>query len=240
MNDSPVRLNIAEFGGFAGGGFEGEFSKIRVRVQNIGFTKEVALHYNDHGTWIEVALAWISNFGDYDVFFVNEPKLVEEFALRYSIGGITFWDNDQGQNYRFAGRAAVIGRNVSLKTATARRGTEAGGGSVFDTSWIEGELYVNNLSPAKVVGVRLSVDGGASWEDVEASFAGSAAGPGASFDPSTAEWWIFKSPERNFNPASSQFRFAAFYRDLSTGTEFWDNNFGQDYKVSKADGSMAG
>lgn len=235
MNRSPVRLKIASFGGFAGGGFEGQFSSMIIRVQNLGFAKDVALRYNNFGNWTEDSLSWKANFGDYDLFSVNEPKLVEEFVVRYSVNGQTFWDNNGGQNYHFGGRAAVIGGNLALNKATARRGTEAGGGFVFDTSWIEGEIYVNNLSSSKQVGIRLSVDGGATWEDISASFAGPAAGSGAVFDPSTAELWRFRSPELNFNPAESQFRFAAFYRNLPSGDVFWDNNFGQDYKVSKAD-----
>jgi len=241
MNDSPIRLSIAAFGGSAAGGLAEGFSNITAKVRNIGFTKDVALHYNNGGgTWVEVPLTWKSNFGDYDVFFVSEPKLVEEFVLRYSIGGITFWDNDEGRNYRFAGQAALIGGNVSLKGATARRRTQAGGGLMVDTSWIEGELYVNNLSPAKTVGIRLSVDDGATWDEVEASFAGPAIGPGVTLDVNTAELWVFKSPELNLNPTSGYFRFAVFHRDLSTGQEFWDSNFGQDYKVSKTEGSVAG
>jgi hypothetical protein len=238
MDASPVRLNIATFGAFAGGGFEGQFSNITARVQNIGFTKDVALHYNSGGNWTEVPLAWKSNFDDYDVFFVSEHQLVEEFVLRYSIGGITFWDNNDGLNYHFANRAAVIGGNVSLKKATSRRGTEAGGGFVFDTSWIEGEIYVNNLSPIKEVGIRLSTDGGINWKDVDASFAGPAAGDAATFDASTAELWTFKSPELNFDPTANQFQFVVFYRNIPTGEDFWDDNFGQNYKVSKTDGSV--
>jgi Carbohydrate/starch-binding module (family 21) len=241
MNGAPVRLHVAAFGGFAGGGVEGEFSNITSRVQNIGFTKDVALHYKrTNSNWAQVPMSWKSNFGDYDVFFASEPKLIEEFVLRHTIGGVIFWDNDEGRNYHFGGHAVVVGGNVSLSKATARQGTEAGGGFVFETSWLEGELYVNNLSPVKEVGIRLSADGGATWEDVNGTFAGPAAGLGAAFDSSTAELWKFKSQELNFNPAASEFRFAVFYRNLPTGEVFWDNNFGQDYKVSKAEGSVAG
>jgi hypothetical protein len=238
MNGAPVRLHIAAFGGFAGGGVEGEFSNITARVQNIGFNKDVALYYKDNGDWTEVPMSWKSNFGDYDVFFVSVPKLVEEFVLRYTIGGVIFWDNDEGRNYHFGGRAVVVGGNVSLSKATARQGTEAGGGFVFETSWVEGEVYVNNLSPVKEVGVRLSADGGATWQEVDATFAGPAAGNGAAFDSSTAELWKFKSPELSFNPAASEFRFAVYYRNVPTDELFWDNNFVQDYKLSKTDGSI--
>ena len=241
MNGAPVRLHVAAFGGFAGGGVEGEFSNITSRVQNIGFTKDVALHYKrTNSNWAEVPMSWKSNFGDYDVFFASVPRLVEQFVLRYTIAGIIFWDNDDGRNYQFGGRAVVVGGNVSLNKAIARQGTESGGGFVFETSWIEGEIYVNNLSPVKEVGIRLSSDAGATWEEVSATFAGPAAGSGAAFDSSTAELWKFKSPEREFNPVANQFRFAVYYRNLPTGEVFWDNNFGQDYKVSKADGSIAG
>ncbi|MBD0353027.1 MAG: hypothetical protein ICV65_17945, partial [Flavisolibacter sp.] len=41
----------------------------------------------------------------------------------------------------------------------------------------------------------------------------------------------------NLNNASPHFRFAVFYHNIVSGEVFWDNNFGQDYKVSKVDGS---
>jgi hypothetical protein len=31
-----------------------------------------------------------------------------------------------------------------------------------------------------------------------------------------------------------------FYQDQATGEVFWDNNFRQDYRVSKADGATIG
>jgi hypothetical protein len=237
MNGTAVRLKIASFSGFAGGGFEGQSSNITAKVQNIALSKDVALHYNDLGIWTEAALSWNAHFGDYDLFSISKPALVEEFVLRYSVGGQTFWDNNNFKNYSFGGRAAVIGGNVVLNKATARRGTEAGGGFVVETSWLEGEIYVNNLSPVKEVGVVLSADGGVTWNRVSAGFAGPAAGT-SPFDSTTSELWTFKSPELNLNPASDQFRLAVFHHNVPSGDLFWDNNFGQDYKVSKTDGSM--
>jgi hypothetical protein len=57
------------------------------------------------------------------------------------------------------------------------------------------------------------------------------------FVGSGAEVWRFKTPVLNLNTASATFRFAVFYRNLATGEVFWDNNFGQDYTLSKLDGS---
>ncbi|HKG98520.1 MAG TPA: hypothetical protein VKA97_11920 [Pyrinomonadaceae bacterium] len=237
MNGLPVRLKIASVGGFSGGGFTGQFTNATVRVKNIAFIKEVTLHYKNNGAWMDESLAWKAQFGNYDLFSVTKSELIEEFVIRYSTAGQTFWDNNGGWNYRFAGRAALIGGNVALSKATAKRGTQAGGGFVFDTSWIEGEIFVSNLSFGKSVGIRLTVDGGATWSDVPAGFGSSGTGSSGIGDPSAAEIWKFKSPELNFNPVASEFRFAVFYRNLATGEAFWDNNFAQDYKVSKANGS---
>jgi hypothetical protein len=39
----------------------------------------------------------------------------------------------------------------------------------------------------------------------------------------------------NLDQSSPVFRFAIFYNNLDTGEFFWDNNFGQDYTLSKSD-----
>jgi hypothetical protein len=51
------------------------------------------------------------------------------------------------------------------------------------------------------------------------------------------ELWKFKTPELNIDETSDEFMFAVFYRNLATGEVFWDNNFEQNYRVSKTDGS---
>jgi len=128
---------------------------------------------------------------------------------------------------------------VLLYGAKARRDMEAGGGFTFITSWLEGEILVNNLAYAKDGGVRLSADGGVTWQDTYGSFAGDHTGDGI-FVGTGAEVWKFKTPELNLDNSSPNFRFAVFYRNLATSEVFWDNNFGQDYKVSKVDGAIIG
>ena len=59
-------------------------------------------------------------------------------------------------------------------------------------------------------------------------------------DSPGAEVWQFKTPELNLDNFASEFRFAVFYRVQATGEVFWDNNFGQDYRNSKADGATVG
>jgi Carbohydrate/starch-binding module (family 21) len=143
---------------------------------------------------------------------------------------------DAAQDYRFVTNLAIVGAHVVLNKAVSKQGIQAGGGFVFTTSWLEGEILVNNLSFVKNVGVRLSADGGISWNDTLGFFAGSHDADNIFIGPG-ADVWRFKTPELNLVSNPGEFRFAVFYRNGATGEWFWDNNFGQDYKISKADGA---
>ncbi|MBI3795521.1 MAG: hypothetical protein HY268_00925 [Deltaproteobacteria bacterium] len=210
MTQPPVRLKYVESDNFSpGGGVTGvNNTKITAKVKNLAFAKDVALHYaQSDGTWTEKALRWQKNFGAYDVFALSDNTFVmTQFVIRYSVEGQTFWDNNDEANYHIDEiRPNTVGGNVILNKATARRGTQAGGGFVVTTSWVEGEIFVKNLSANKRVGLRLSPDG---W---------------------------FKTPELNLDESRPDFIFAVFYNNLDTGEWFWDSNFGQDYTLSKTD-----
>lgn len=237
MNDS-VRLKLARIGFFSGGGFTGSFAPISVKVKNSSFAKNVLVHYTpDNAVWKDFPLAFSSHFGDYDVFSGEVNEQVSQFVIRYTANGETFFDNNSGSNYPLLSTGAAVGGNVMLNLATAKIDHEAGGGFVFTTSWLEGEILVANLSFAKEVGVRLSVDGGLTWHNTNGGYAGSETSEGKFIGPA-AEVWRFKTPELNLVNPSLDFRFAVFYRNLATGEVYWDNNFEQDYKVSKTDGAV--
>lgn len=234
----PVRLKYATSQAFTVGGVSDAYMYTKAKVSNIGFAKDVQIHFRTpSGTWIEQPLIWIANFGDYDLFLLNHGTHTAEFVIRYSVNGVTFWDNNQNVNYHLNNFANTVGGNVVLNRAVAKIGTQVGGGFVFTTSWLEGEIYVNNLSFGKQVGVRLSTDGGLSWQDTNASFVGNI-GEGTFTTSLGAELWRFKTPELNLDPAATFFRFAIYYRNLATNEWFWDNNFEQDYRMSKVEGTF--
>ena len=240
MGQQPIRLKYVESVSFSpGGGVTGvDITAVTAKVMNIAFAKDVALHYvQPDGTWNERPLIWQKNFDTYDLFAFNDSTFViTDFVLRYSVDGQTFWDNNGGANYHIDElRPNTVGRNVVLNKATARQGSEAGGGFVFTTSWVEGEIFVKNLSFNKRVGIRLSANGWASFQDTDALFSGKVA---VAEGDSQAEVWNFKTPELNIDTRRPDFKFAVFYNDLDTGEWFWDNNFDQDYTLSKADLAM--
>jgi hypothetical protein len=235
--EQSVRLKYIESDNFSpGGGITGvNNTKMTAKAKNIAFAKDVAIHYAQaDGAWVERPLAWHKNYLHHDLFALTDNSFITtEFVIRYTVNGETFWDNNGGGNYHVdSERPNTIGGNVILNKATARRGSQAGGGFVFTTSWIEGEIFVKNLSFQKHVGIRVSANGGASFHDTNASFSGNVP---VAVGLSQVEVWKFKTAELNIDQSSAEFRFAVFYNNLDSGEWFWDNNFRQDYTLSKTD-----
>jgi hypothetical protein len=233
-----VRAGWGEF--YAVSGMTFAWTALVVKVKNLAYAKDVDLHYRVGSQWRVQPLVWLAGFGSYDIFGGAGNTSIpacSEFAVRYQVGAMEFWDNNAGWNYTVSTYRGVVGGAVGLKRATARLGIEAGAGMTFETEWIEGEIYVANLSYQKRVGLVYSRDGGLHWETVEAGYQGPEHGVAA--DIAGVEIWKFKTPVLNRTPAA-EYRFAVFYetRDpgLGWGTTYWDNCFGGDYRLPKVDG----
>jgi hypothetical protein len=75
-------------------------------VHNLGYAKDVALHYRYAGSdeWREFTLTWLAWLGDHDIFTSPSPgylrPLATDFVIRYSVNGRTYWYNNYGLNYR--------------------------------------------------------------------------------------------------------------------------------------------
>jgi hypothetical protein len=238
MAETPVRLKYSTAQAFSpGGGISVSYTHLAVSVKNLGFAKDVVMHRRHYdGTWLDEPLAWHAHHGDHDLFQISGPH-ANEFAVRYSVDGATYWDNNGGTNYHVPTADAVCGGNVALKKATARRGVQAGGGFTVTTSWIEGEIYVNNLSFVKEIAIRYSRDNGLTWSDTFADHVGKA-NDHAYTPVQQVEVWKFKTPE--FNLAPADFRFAVYYRVPAWGVTFWDNNHAHDFRLTTQDGAAVG
>ncbi len=238
--DEPVRLKLAYGQSYAVSGMTFGWTTIDVNVKNIAFQKSVVMHYKDAaaGTWKDFPLTFSGHYGNYDVFSGTNAPTTQEFVIKYTVPGEEHWDNNAGANYQIATFAGVVGGKVMLKKATAHIGAEAGGGFTFTTSWFDGEIYVQNLSFNKRVGVRYTADGGANWTDADGSYAGKVQAVANTVD--SIEIWKFKTPTLNtMNP--NTFRFAVYYELRDSGPNFgqryWDNNFAQDYFLGKIEGT---
>jgi hypothetical protein len=239
MDGQVVRLKYAESVTFSpGGGVTGVMdSHFDVKVKNIAVEKDIAIRYaQPNGVFTEKAMTFPpqNHFGDYDVFTLTDDTFsTTQFVVRYTVAGQTFWDNNQGADYRIDDvHPNTVGGNVVLNKAVAHRGSEAGGGFVFTTSRVDGEILVKNLSFNKRVGIRLSPNNWGTFEDTIATFSGPVS---VAVGVSEVEVWKFITAELNLDQSSPVFRFAIFNNNLDTGEFFWDNNFGQDYTLSKND-----
>jgi hypothetical protein len=231
-----VRLKYATTQEFAVGGIPGgvAYTYVKVKVKNTAPSKDVQVHYKQPSpSWADISLPWLANYGDYDLFGRSDGFVTSEFAVYASIAGEVDWDNNGWMNYRLENFQNVVGGNVALNKATAKQGVQAGGGFTFQTSWFEGEIYVNNLCFAKRVGVRFTADDWATWQDCDAVYAGPV-GEGTYSTSSGAEVWKFKTPELNYDHSSNVFTFAVYFLRLDSGAWYWDNNFDQDYTLAKA------
>lgn len=241
----PVRLKVAFGENYAVSGMTFAWTRIYVNIKNITYTKKVQLHYKGFdGLWRDFNLPFVGHYGNFDVFGSSSSSTppCNEFVVRYVVSNMEFWDDNSFENYKIGAYSGCAGGNVMLKKAVARTGFQGGGGFTFQTSWLEGEIYVFNKSYHKRVVIHYTTDNWFTFSDVEASYAGQE--KGLADYVKGVEIWKFKTPELNYNPASDIFRFAVYYEILDPGmfyhTIFWDNNFEQDYELSKVDGTKIG
>lgn len=204
------------------------YTYVIAKVANLGYDKQVLLHYREgSGPWKQRQLSWVEWHGDHDIFSTGTPNTsppsAAEFALSYTVNGNTFWDSQFGQNYRTGAGTTITGGHVALFGATTRFA-----GLAPNERDVTGDIYVDNLSPQKVVGIRMSTDGGNVWQDVPAQYTGTST-EGAYNNLGIVEKWHFVTPVFvGLQPV----RFAAYYRDVTSGKTYWDNNFGNDYVLS--------
>jgi hypothetical protein len=207
----PVRLGYATT--------QDGWTTLRVKVKDLSVEKHVRVRCRFGFDWRDFDLPFISHCYGYDVFADVVP-CADEFAVSCSLDEIEYWDNNDHKNYRVPVWKNAIGGKVSLRTARMRA-LDA------DHRWMQGVVYVENLSSRKNVGVSLLPDGATQWVDLLGTYDGVAGeGGGGPWVTGPVERWRFVSPIFR----SNDFRFAVFYRDQDSGEIYWDNNFGQDYR----------
>lgn len=90
-----------------------------IQVLNLAYEKQVAVHYSftNWRTIAETTASWVSSgppaeagAPHTDIFrfrlpvppFILSPGATLEFAICYQVKGCTYWDNNNGQNYKLS------------------------------------------------------------------------------------------------------------------------------------------
>lgn len=224
------------FSSYKGPWLRGSFETI---VTNLAYAKQVHIHYKKtDGTWGDYALTynrpasagkevWSANFtntsGGIDLPGVTEPI---EFAVKYTVNGTTYWDNNNGANYRIKqdGGTILVGSNVYNAIYNP---------TVTNTNTVYGYATVKNIALAKSVEIIYSLDNWATTQKVPATFSSSFWSGGYSSAPNPNgygfEEWNYAIPVGN---TATRLQYAIKY--TVNGISYWDNNFGRNYSTTIA------
>jgi hypothetical protein len=214
----------------------------RIVVQNLAYNKKVSVHHERIGQgWEDLAASYVGPAGNGNEIW--EAKIMwnamtgpstcpygTHFVLKYEVNGKTYWDNNGAQNYDLAEHSGPMfgaGLNVIVRSATRYERTYGNPGTT-----LYGTLNVRNLAYHKALNVIYTTDSWKSAQVVPASFV-SFYGP-AYATPIMApnaygiEPWSW-SVDLPFSVSVLEFVIAY---DVN-GTTYWDNNFGQNYRLTK-------
>lgn len=192
----------------------------RIEVANLAYHKQVRVVYSaPGGVWrhIDAHHVRTSPDGSRDVFeFDARPVRVQRFAVAYTVGGQTYWDNNGGVDYwlRAYEYDAVLGHGVDIGGAQVVA-YDAPGDGVLDV-----HLLVRNRAADKVIRAHYTEDG---WRTVREARGAYLATLG-----SNLEVWGLAIPLADDRPAASDAVFMAFELRWPGGAA-WDNNLGLDH-----------
>jgi hypothetical protein len=207
-----------------------------VKVKNLAFQKQVFVHIQDPcgGTsWVDVQGAFVQAAGPdgYELWRVTKGigafggKGPFTFVVGYTVNGVTYWDNNNGNNFVVPVnqplpsnvQGLVLGDpNVLVRAATVASGT------------FSGEIHLRNIAFSKAVTVVYTTDNWATQHNLSASYAAGPTGNGF-------EAWSFSTSVGS----ATSVQFAVSY--TVNGQTYWDNNFNMNYtaNASGANGAAA-
>lgn len=172
-------------------------------------SKQVYVHHStyDQG-WVDTEAAFCGKTDSNTEIWKASVSGIqsEEYAIKYVGDGVTYWDNNNGNNYE-AGN--VVG-TAAVKALPLR----SGAGSTYTV-----QASVKNLAYNKVVKVRYTEDNWATYKEANLSYS-------YSDSDTNSEVWQTGISVAN----SSDFEYCISY--TVNGTTYWDNNFGTNYDSS--------
>ncbi|MBW7476807.1 Ig-like domain-containing protein [Paenibacillus oenotherae] len=191
-----------------------------IEVDNIGYQKEVYVHYTTgNGQWYDIPASyagkteanlegWVFNA------IVSDTNNPIRFAIKYNVNGQTYWDNNNNQDYQIGGSAPdrVLAKSfLSLDTA------DFGSANAFS-----GRIYLKNITHHKKVTIRYTTDNWASYKEKDAVY-----GSPLPKSNNSLEFWDFNV---DVAPNVREVRYIIAY--VANGVTYWDNNYKRDHVVT--------
>lgn len=212
-----------------------------IEVSNIAYTKQVVVRYmeKESGVWADVNATYVKSIsGNKEIWTFKTPEKIfvgrwssaeYQFAVKYTVNGVTYWDNNDGKDYKVgtgtysASPAMVLGRSaVQLKTASYSSLSTTKG-------LLSGMIVLKNLAYTKTVQVQFSTNNWKSSFTRNAVYGGAYVASGPNGGTATGlEYWNFSAT--NALPAGKNLKIRVKY--TVNGVTYTDNNFGSDYSLA--------
>lgn len=222
-------------------GYSWEDGRFEAQVANLAYAKQVAAHVKKtDGTWYDYPLSFDHTSGsnkevwgaNFSITYAGVNSLpdtgpVIEFALKYTVNGVTYWDNNGGANYkvtRDAGSYLGTGVNIAYSGYSASVPMSYG-----ETIWA-GHVTVRNIAPVKDVKMVYSTDNWATTKTVAATFSPGSWTYGYSSTPNPNTMGFEEWDFRVNAGIGVQIKYAFSY--TVNGQTYWDNNFGLNYTTT--------
>ncbi len=190
----------------------------QIVVENIAYAKQVSIWGTASGNnWQDYPAGYAeSTPGNLEIWTLDTFTEIRQFVVKYTVNGITYWDNNGGADYRphqvTDELDVLLGNGVEVVAGpTYYPGTP---------NLLRLNVGVRNLAYVKVVGAVYTTDHWATVQTANGYY--STTLPGG-----TEVWDIDLTVGMNQN-----LEYALFYNVL--GQTYWDNNFLRNYSLLTA------
>lgn len=203
-----------------------------VKVKNLAFQKQVAIyHSTTSDEWVDIPLTFQQQIGNNEEIWAGEVApdteiYSNEFVVKYSVNGKTYWDNNNGSNYNISANiGAYLAPEVEVSVDT------------YFTRFA-GTYFAINVdarrdygSPGEVEAVY-TTDSWATTQRVSLSYQRYFRVGYSNYILSPNQFDIDKwETSISFDSSVQNIEYAVVYR--VGDQEYWDNNYGKNYKISK-------
>ncbi len=197
-----------------------------IRVKNVSYEKVVGVHHHMlDGNWTNLAARYVRpadngyEIWSVSVYSLNTNNFQPEFAVYYTVNGRTYWDNNGGADYSLmVGDGVLLGQGVAVLQAYASYNNEIASFSID----------LQNLAYIKTVEIVYTTDNWASSTVIPAGF-DSYYFYGYAFLQSPNRAGVERWSARANVLISTPIKY--FIKYTVNGREYFDNNFGADYKL---------
>ncbi|GAA4273888.1 hypothetical protein U6A24_01890 [Aquimarina gracilis] len=203
-----------------------------VKVKNLAFQKQVAIHNaTSNGNWVDIPLTFQQNIGNDEEIWVGEVEpdtqyYDDEFVVKYTVNGETFWDNNNGSNYSMSvNEGAFLAPEIEVLVDN------------YYTRFSGSYFAINvdarrNYGDAGSVEVVYTTDNWATTQKALLSYQRYFRVGYSNYIISPNQFDIDKwETSVQVDPNANSIEYAVVYR--TAGQEYWDNNYGNNYVINK-------